>query len=42
MREWLLVVAPLVFVIYFLAFPEQLGPTVDWVKSATQLVLARL
>jgi hypothetical protein len=42
MREWLLVVAPLGFVLYFLVFPEQLGPAVDWVKSATQVVLASL
>jgi hypothetical protein len=42
MREWLLVVAPLGFVIYFLVFPGQLGPALDWVKSATQLVLDTL
>jgi hypothetical protein len=42
MREWLLVVAPLTVVFYFLTFPEQLGPTIDWVKSTMSLVLASL
>lgn len=42
MREWLLVVAPLVFVVYFLVFPDQLGTAVDWVKYATQIVLAAI
>jgi len=34
MREWLLVIAPLTVIFYFLAFPEQLGPAVDWVRTA--------
>jgi hypothetical protein len=42
MREWLLVVTPLGFVVYFLIFPEQLGTAVDWVRSATQLVLGTI
>jgi hypothetical protein len=42
MREWLLVVTPLGFVLYFLIFPEQLGTAVDWVRSATQLVLGTI
>lgn len=42
MREWLLVVAPLGFVVYFLVFPDQLGIAVDWIKSATQIVLATI
>jgi hypothetical protein len=42
MREWLLVVTPLALVIYFLIFPDQLGTAVDWVRSATQLVLATI
>ena len=40
MREWLLVIAPLTVVLYFLAFPDQLGPAVDWVRSATDWVTA--
>ena len=31
MREWLLVVAPLVPVIYFVIFPEELPRLFDWV-----------
>lgn len=42
MREWLLVVTPLAFVVYFLVFPEQLGTALDWIKSATQIVLATI
>jgi hypothetical protein len=42
MREWLLVVTPLAFVVYFLVFPDQLGIAVDWVRSATQIVMATL
>ena len=42
MREWLLVVTPLALVVYFLVFPDQLGLAVDWVRSATQIVLGTL
>jgi hypothetical protein len=42
MREWLFVIAPLTVVLYFLAFPGQLGPTFDWVTSATHWVMASL
>ena len=42
MREWLLVVTPLVFVIYFLVFPDQLGTAMHLIKSATQIVLAAI
>ena len=42
MREWLLVATPLGFVVYFLVFPDQLGTAVDWVRSATQIVLGTL
>jgi len=42
MREWLLVVTPLALVLYFLMFPDQLAPAVDWVRSATQFVMATL
>lgn len=42
MREWLLVVAPLAFVVYFLVFPDQLGIAVGWIKSATQIVLTTI
>jgi hypothetical protein len=39
MREWLLVIAPLTVVFYFLVFPDQLGPTIDWVRSAMGFAL---
>lgn len=42
MREWLLVMTPLGFVVYFLVFPDQLGSAMDWIKSATQIVLATI
>jgi len=42
MREWLFVIAPLTVVLYFLAFPDQLGPAVDWVTSTTRWVMASL
>lgn len=40
MREWLLAVFPLTVVLYFLVFPEQLGPTIEWVRSAADWVTA--
>jgi hypothetical protein len=42
MQEWLLVIAPLTFVLYFLIFPEQLGPAWDCLTFATQWVMACL
>jgi hypothetical protein len=42
MQEWLLVIAPLTLVLYFLIFPEQLGPAWDCVAFATQWVMACL
>ncbi|MGH6672357.1 MAG: hypothetical protein ACRECV_10350 [Xanthobacteraceae bacterium] len=42
MREWLLVVFPLVVILYFLFYPEELGPTINWVRSIAGLVVAAL
>jgi hypothetical protein len=42
MREWLFVIAPLTVVLYFLAFPDQLGTTMNWVTSATHWVVGSL
>lgn len=42
MREWLMVIAPLTVVLYFLFFPDQLGPAVDILTSATHWVMASL
>ncbi len=42
MREWLFVLAPLMVVLYFLVFPGQLGPAVDWLNAATHWVTASL
>jgi hypothetical protein len=39
MREWLLVIAPLTVVLYFLIFPEQVGPAWDWVTFATHWII---
>lgn len=42
MREWLLIIAPLTIVLYFLAFPDQLGPAWDWVAFATRWLMQPL
>jgi hypothetical protein len=42
MREWLLVILPLALVLYFLAFPDQLGSTVDWVQSTMNWAVAAI
>ena len=35
MREWLLVIAPLAVVLYFLTFPDQLSMLSSWLMQAT-------
>jgi hypothetical protein len=35
MRDWSLVLAPIVFAAYFMLFPEQFGALITW---ATELV----
>lgn len=40
MRDWLLVILPLAIVLYFLVFPDQLGPTADLVAATMSQVVA--
>jgi hypothetical protein len=42
LREWLFVLAPVAAVLYFIAFPEQLGPAMDWAESTTRWVMTSL
>jgi hypothetical protein len=42
MREWLLVIAPLEMVVYFLVFPDQLRIIVDWTISPSNWVTASI
>ena len=35
MREWLLVIAPLALILYFLTFPDQLSILSNWLIQTT-------
>ncbi len=39
MREWFYVIGPVAIVLYFLAFPDQLGATVGWLVATADWVL---
>ena len=42
MREWLLLIAPLTVVLYFLAFPDQFETAWDWCAFATGWIMGSL